>query len=103
MDMPQHLIGLLHNLYCEQKATVQTEYGDTEWFSISKGVRKVCILSPYLFNWYTEHIIYKTELDSEEGRLKIGGRNINNLKYADDSILLAESRNDPKQLLMKLK
>ena len=93
---PQDLIVLMHNLYSGQEATVRIEYGETEWFSIGKADGQVCILFPYLFNMCAEHSIRKIRLDSDEGRVKIGGRNINNLRYADENLLLVESSNDLK-------
>ena len=99
----QHLIVLMCNLHCGQKATVRTEYGDTEWFPMGKGVRQGYILSSYLFKLYTEHIIRKTGLVSDGGGVKTGGRNIHDLRYAGDTILVAESSNDLKPLLTKVR
>lgn len=86
----------MHNLYNAQKTTVRTEYGKREWLPIDTSIRQGFILPPYLLNVYAEYIIQKTGLDSEEGGLKMGGRNINNLQYADDTELLVESSNDLK-------
>lgn len=95
------MIFLTCNLYCGQKAIVRTEHEDTEWFPIGKGAKKGCILSLYLVSLCAECIIQKTRLDSKERGVKIGGRNINNLRYADDTNLQAENNNDLKLLLMK--
>ena len=103
MGVPSHLIILIRNLYTEQQASVRTEHGKTKWFNIGKGVRQGCILSPYLFNLYTEYIMRKTGIDETTAGIKIGGRNINNLRYADDTTLLAETADDLKHLLTKVK
>ena len=89
MGIPDHLICLLRNLYAGQDATVRTEYG-TDWFQIGKGVRQGCILSPCLFNFYAEYIMKNTELEETQTGIKIAGRNISNLRYADDTTLMAE-------------
>ena len=94
MGMPDHLICLLRNLYVGQEATVRTLYGTTDWFSIEKGVQQGCSLLPCLFNFYTEHIMRKARLDELQAGIKIGGRRINNLRYADDTILMAESERE---------
>ena len=91
------------NLYAGQEATVRTGYGTTHWFQIEKGVCQGCILSPCLFNLYAEYIMQDARLDDSQARIKIAGRNINNLKYADDTTLMAESKEELKSLLMKVK
>ena len=98
-----HLTCLLRNLYARQEATVRTEHGTTDWFQIGKGVRQGCIWSPCLFNLYAEHIMRNTGLEEAQARIKIAGRNINNLRYADDTTLMAGSEEEVKSLLMKLK
>ena len=103
MGVPKHLIVLLRNLYCNQEATVRTEAGDTEWFKIGKGVRQGCILSPYLFNLYTETIMRRAEMDSDNEGVRVGGCCINNLRYADDTTLIAESLNGLKNLISTIK
>ncbi|KAF7253208.1 cAMP-specific 3',5'-cyclic phosphodiesterase 4B [Varanus komodoensis] len=103
MGVPDHLIGLLRNLYVDQEATVRTGHGTTDWFKIEKGVRQGCILSPCLFNLYAEHIMRKVGLDESPVGIKIAGRNINNLRYADDTTLTAESEEELKRLLMRVK
>ena len=102
MRIPDHLICLLRNLYAGQEATVRTGYGITEWFQIGKGVCQGCILSPCLFNLYTEYVMRNVGLDEAQAGIKIAGRNINNLRYADDNTLMAESE-ELKSLLMKQK
>ena len=94
---------LLRNLYAGQEATVRTRHGTTDWFQIEKGVCQGCILSPCLFNFYAEYIIRNAELDEAQVGIKIARRNINNLRYADDSTLIAESEEELKSLLMKVK
>lgn len=103
MAIPDHLICLMRNLYSDQEAAVKTLYGTTEWVKIEKGVRQGCILSPYLFNLYAEYIMRNAKLDETEIGVKIGGRNINNLRYADDTTLMAESEEELKYLLLKVK
>ncbi|KAF7245372.1 Low-density lipoprotein receptor-related protein 5 [Varanus komodoensis] len=103
MRVPDHLICLLRNLYAGQEATVRTGHGTTDWFKIEKGVRQGCILSPCLFNLYAEHIMRKAGLDESPVGIKIAGRNINNLRYADDTTLMAESEEELKNLLMRVK
>ena len=103
MGIPDHLICLLRNLYAGQKATVRTGHGTTDWFQIGKGVRQGCILSPCLFNLYAEYIMRNTGLDEAQAGIKIVGRNINNLRYADDTTIMAESEEELKSLLMKVK
>ena len=102
MGIPDHLTCLLRNLYAGQEATVRTGQGTTDWFQIGKGIHQGCILSPCLFNLYTEYILRGTGLDEAQTKIKIAGRNINNLRYADDTNLMAESE-ELKSLLMKVK
>ena len=102
MGIPDHLICLLRNLYAGQEATVRTGHGTTDWFQIGKGVRKGCILSPCLFNLYEEYIMRNAGLKEAQVGVKIVRRNINNLRYADDTTLMAESK-ELKSLLMKVK
>ena len=101
--MPDHLTCLLRNLYASQEATARTEHGTTDWFQIRKGVRQGCILSPCLFNLYAEYIMRNAGLDEAQAGIKIARRNINNLRYADDTTLTAKSQEKLKSLLMKLK
>ena len=101
--IPDHLTCLLRNLYAGQEATVRTEHGTTDWFQIGKGVRQGCILSPCLFNLYAEYIMRNTGLEEAQAGIKIAGRNINNLRYADDTTLKTESEEELKSLLMKVK
>ena len=103
MGIPDHLTCLLINLYASQEATVRTGRGTTDWFQIGKGVRKGCILSPCLFNFYEEYIMRNAGLEEAQAGIKIAGRNINNLRYADDTTLMAESEEELKSLLMKVK
>ena len=103
MGIPDHLTGLLRNLYAGQEATVRTGYGTTDWFHIGKGVRQGCILSLYLFNLYAEYIMRNAGLEEAQAGIKIARRNINNLRYADDTTLMAESEEELKSLLMKVK
>ena len=103
MGIPDHLTCLLRNLYAGQEATVRTGHGGTDWFQIGKGVRQGCILSPCLFNLYAEYIMRNTVLDEAQAGIKIAGRNINNLRYADDTTLIAESEEELKSLVMKVK
>ena len=103
MGMPDQLTCLLRNLYTGQEATVRTRHGTTDWFQIGKGVRQGCILSPCLFNFYAEYIIRNAGLDEAQAGIKTAGRNINNLRFADDTILMAESKGELKSLLMKEK
>ena len=102
MGLPDHLTCLLKNLYAGQEATVRTGHGTTDWFQIVKGVSQGCILSPCLFKLYVEYIMRNTGLDEVQAGIKIAGRNINNLRYADDTTLMAESE-ELKSLLMKVK
>ena len=103
MGIPDHLTCLLRNLYAGQEATVRTGHETTNWFQIGKGVRQGCILSPWLFNFYAEYIMRNAGLEEAQAGIKIAGRNINNLRYADDNTLMAESEKDLKSLLMKAK
>ena len=103
MRMPDHLTCLLRNLYAGQEATVRTEHGTTDWFQIEKGVCQHCILSTCLFNLYAEYIMRNAGLDEAQAGIKIAMRNIDNLRYADDTTLMAESEEDLKSLLMKVK
>ena len=102
MGIPDHLTCLLRNLYAGQEATVKTEHGTTDWSQIGKGVRQGCILSPCLFNLNAEYIMRNAGLEEAEAGFKIAGRSINNLKYADDTTLMAEIEEELKSLLMKL-
>ena len=102
MGIPDHLTCLLRNLYAGQEATVRTGHGTTGWFQVGKGVRQGCILSPCLFNLYVEYIMRNTGLEEVQAGIKIAGRNINNLRYADDTTLMAES-DELKSLFMKVK
>ena len=101
--MPDHLTCLLRNLYAGQEATLRTGHGKTDWFQIGKGVHQGCILSPCLFNLCAEYIMRNTGLDEAQARIKIAGRNINNFRYIDDTTLTAESKEELKSLLMKVK
>ena len=103
MGVPDHLICLLRNLYAGQEATVRTEHGTTDWFQIRKGVCQGCVLKPCLFNFYAEYIMRNAGLHEAEAGIKIAGRNINNLRYIDDTSLMAESEEELKSLLMKVK
>ena len=103
MGIPDHLTCLLRNLYAGQEATVRTGHGTTNWFQIGKGECQGCILSPCLFNFFAEYIMRNTRLEETQAGIKIAGRNINNLRYADDTTLMAESKEELKSLLMKVK
>uniref|UniRef100_A0AC11E0L1 Uncharacterized protein n=1 Tax=Ovis aries TaxID=9940 RepID=A0AC11E0L1_SHEEP len=103
MGIPEHLTCLLRNLYAGQEATVRTEHGTTDWFQIGKGVCQGCILSSCLFNFYAEYIIRNAGLEEAEAAIKIAGRNINNLRYTEDTTRKAESKEELKSLLMKVK
>uniref|UniRef100_A0A4W2CW96 RNA-directed DNA polymerase n=1 Tax=Bos indicus x Bos taurus TaxID=30522 RepID=A0A4W2CW96_BOBOX len=103
MGIPDHLTCLLRNLYAGQEATVRTGHGTTDWFQIGKGVHQGCILSPCLFNLYAEYIMRNAGLEETQTGIKIAGRNINHLRYADDTTLMAESEEELKSLLMKVK
>ena len=98
--MPDHLTCLLKNLYAGQEATVRTGHGTTDWFQIGKGLHQGCILSPCLFNFYAEYIMRNSGLDEAQSGIKIAGRNINNLRYADDTTLMAEREEKLKSILM---
>ena len=103
MGIPGHLTCLLRNLYAGQEATVRTGHGTIDWFQIGKGIQQDCILPPCLFNLYTEYIMRNSGLDEVQAGIKIARRNINNLRYADDTTLMAESEKELKSLLMKVK
>ena len=103
MGIPDHLTCLLRNLYAGQEATVRTGHGTTDWFPIGKGVSQGYILSPCFFNFYAEYIMRNAGLEEAHAVIKISGRNINNLRYADDTTLMAESEEELKNLLMKVK
>ena len=103
MGILDHLICLLRNLYAGQEAKVRPGHGTTDWFQIGKEVRQSCILSPCLFNLYAEYILKKAGLEEAQAGIKIARRNINNLRYADDTTLMAESEDEIKSLLMKVK
>ena len=103
MGKPGHLTCLLRNLYAAQKTTVRTGHGTTDCFQIGKGVRQGCILSPCLFNLYAEYIMRNAGLDEAQAGIKVAGRNVNNLRYTDDTILMAECEEELKSLWMKMK
>ena len=103
MEKPDHLTFLLVNLYAGQEATVRTGHGPTNWFKIVKGVHQACILSPCLFNLHAEYLMRNARLDETQAGNKIAGRSINNLRYADDTTHRAESKEELKSLLMKVK
>ena len=103
MGTPDHLTCLLRTLYAGQEATIKTGHGTTDWFQIGKGLRQGCILSPYLFNLYVEYIMRNTGLEEAQDGIKIARRNISNLRYADDTTIMAESEEELKSLLMKVK
>ena len=103
MSIPDHLTSLLRNLYAGQEAIFRTGHGTTDWFQIGKGVCQGCILSPCLCNFYAEYIMRNAGLEEAQAGIKIAGRNINNLRYADNTILMAESEEELKSLLMKVK
>ena len=103
MGVPDHLTCLLKILYADQEATIRTGHGTTDWFQIEKGVHQGCILSLSLFNFYAEYIIWNAEPDEAQAGIKIARRNINSLRYADDSTLMPESEEELKSLLMKVK
>ena len=103
MGIPDHLICLLRNLYAGQEATVRTGHEKTDWFQIGKGVRQRCILSHCLLNFYAEYIMRNAELEEAQAGIKIARRNINNLRHADDTTLMAESKEELKSLLRKVK
>ena len=101
--IPNHLTFILRNLYAGQEATFRTGHGTADWFKIGKGVHQGCILSPCLFNLYAEYIMRNAGLDEEQARIRISGRNINSLRCADDTTLMAESKEELKTLLMTVK
>ena len=103
MGIPDHLTYLLRNLYAGQEATVRTGHGTTDCYQTGKGVRQGCILSPCLFNFYAEYIMRNAGLGEAQAGIKIAGRNINDLRYADDTTLMAETEEEVKCLLMKVK
>ena len=103
MGIPDHLTCLLRNLHAGQEATVRTGHGTTDWFQIGKGVCQGCIVSPCLFNFCAEYIMRNAGLEETQAGIKIAGRNINNLRYTDDTTLMAESEEELKSLLMKVK
>ena len=103
MGVPDHLTCLLRNLYAGQEATFRTEHGTTDWFQIGKGVGQGCILSPCLFNLNAEYIMLNARLDEAQAGIKIAGGNVDNLRYANDTTLMAESEEELKSLLMKVK
>ena len=103
MGIPDHLACLLRNLYAGQEGRVRTGHGTTDWFQIGKGVRQGCILPPYLFNLYADYIMRHAGLEEAQAGIKIARRNINNLRYADNTTLMAESEEELKSLLMNVK
>ena len=103
MGIPDHLTFFLRNLYAGQEATVRPGHGATDWFQMGKGVRQGCILSLCLFNFYAEYIMRNAGLEEAQAGIKIARRNINNLRYADDTIFMAEGKEELKSLLMKVK
>ena len=103
MGIPDHLTHLLRNLYTGKDVTVSTRHGTTVWFQIGKGLLQGCILSPCLFNLYAEYIMRNARLEEAQAGIKIAGRNISNLRYADNTTLMAESEEELKSLLMKVK
>ena len=102
MSIPDYMTCLLRNLYAGQEATVRTGHGTTDWFKIGKGVHQGCILSPCLFNFYAEYIMKNAGLEETQVGIKIAGRNINNLRCADDTTLIAESEEELKSLLVEV-
>ena len=103
IGIPDHLTCLLRNVYAGQEATVRTGHGTTDWFQIGKGVHQSYVLSPCLFNFYAEYIMQNARLDESQAGIKITGKNINNLRYADDTTLMAESEEELKSFLIKVK
>ena len=103
MGIPDHLTCLLRNLYAGQEATVRTGHGTIDWFQIGKGVHQSCISSPCLFNFYAENIMWNARLDEAQAGISVAGRNINNLRYGDNTTLMAESKEEWKSLLRKVK
>ena len=102
MGIPDHLTYLLRNLYACQEATIRTRHGTTDWFQIGKGVRQGYILSPCLFNLYADYVMRNARLDEAQAGIKIAGRNINNLRYADDTTIMAASEKEVKSLMTKV-
>ena len=100
MGIPDHLVCLLRNLCAGQEVTVRTLYRTTDWFKIEKGIRQRCLLSPHLFNLYFKHIMKKAGLDELQAEIKIGGKHINSLRYADDTTLMAECEEELKSFLL---
>ena len=98
MGIPDHLTYFMRNLYAGQEATIRTGHGTTDWFHTGKGVRQACILSPCLLNLYAEYIMQNARLDEAQAKIKIAGRNINNLRYADDTTLMTESEEELKSI-----
>ena len=103
MGIPDNFTSLLRNSYAVQEATVRTRHGTTDWFQIGKGVHQGCVVSPYLLNFYADYIMQNARLDEAQAGIMIARRNINNLRYADDTTLMAESEEELKSLLMKVK
>ena len=103
MGIPDHLTRLLRNLYSGQEETMRTGHGTRDWFQIGKGVHQGCMLSPYLFNLYAGYIMQNARLDEAQAEIKIARKSINNLRYTDDPILMAESKEEIKRFLMRLK
>ena len=103
MEIPDHLTCFLRNLYAGQETKVRSGHGTADWFQIGKGVCQDCILSPCLFNFFTEYIMQNSGLVEVQARIKITGKNINNLRYTDDTTFMAESEEELKSLLMKVK
>ena len=103
MGLPKHITCLLRNLYADQEATVRMGHGTTDWFKLGKGVHQDCILSSCLFNLYAEYIMHSDGLDDSQAGIKFARRNINNLRYSDDTTLMAERKEELKGLLMKVK
>ena len=103
MGKPDHLTCLLRSLYADQEATVRSQRGTADWFQIGQGVHQGCMLSPCLFHLYAEYIMRNAGLEEAQAELKIAGRNVNNLRYADDTTLMAESEEELKSLLMKVR
>ena len=103
MEIPDHLTCILRSLYADQEATFRTGHGKTDWFQIRKGVHQGCILSPCLFDLYAEYIMRNAGLDEAQAGIKTAGKNDNNLRYADDTALMAESKEELKSFLMKVK
>ena len=103
MAIPDHPTCLLRKLYAGEEATVRTEHGTMDWFKIGKGVHQGCILSPCLFNFYAEYIMQDAGMDEAQAGIRFAGRNVNNLRYTDNTTLMAESEEELKSLLMKVK